>query len=260
MMNNSNYIRIGSVILVGVLLSGAAYFLFQNTTTDETAVVTEVPAVPLPPDAAFDVAMEFYTAWLAAIQSTTTDPFQTGLINSPRLSSEVRTMIQEKYTTQVAGDLDPVFCQATKPERVGAKAIFVEDTSAQIMMLIRGLDTKAAHQSVVTLKAVAGMWQITKIECVQGDVAPIREYDFERTGFLLKSVPAPYNGEYWHLVYEENDKPGHVVRLYFTTESKCIADNGIETVCDPSQFVEPTQVLMQADMLDDGARVRRITF
>ena len=39
-----------------------------------------------------------------------------------------------------------------------------------------------------------------------------------------------------------------------------VATDGAEAVCDPNQFIEPSEVLLQADMLDTGADVRRVTF
>lgn len=220
----------------------------------------EVSGVQIPPDDAFDVAIEFYNQWLAETQSTTTNPFDSGLINSTRLSNDVRTVINDKRTTKVEGDLDAVLCQATVPERVGGKEIFKSEIKAQVMILARGFETKSPYQAIVDLDAIDGNWQITKIECLQSEVAPVREYEFERTGFLLKSVVAPLNPEYWHLIYEENGKPGHAIPLFFDTESICVAVDGTEAVCDPNQFVEPAKVLLQADMLDTGADVRRVTF
>lgn len=219
-----------------------------------------VSVVEIPQEDALDAAMAFFDQWLAETQSTTTDPFTSGLINSTRLSDEVRTMIQDKQVNKVEGDLDAVLCQMTVPERVGGKEVFKADTEAQIMILARGFETKSPYQTVATLSAVDGLWQITKIECLQGEVPPEREYDFERTGFLLKSVPAPYTAGNWHLIYEENGTPGHVLPLFFDTESICVAADGAETVCDPNQFIEPSEVLLQADMLDTGADVRRVTF
>lgn len=253
-MNNKKIIIIAAAVLVvGVIL----YALFGNKNTGGGLSVTEVQA---PTEAAFDVAMEFYNQWLSDTQSTTTDPIASGLINSPVLSDELRTMIQDKRTARVDGDLEPVLCQATIPERVGGREVFALNTEAQVAVLARGFEVPSPYQALVTLTAVDGKWQISSINCTQGEVAPVREYDFERSGFLLKaSVPPPLNPEYWHLVYEEVGKPGHTLPLFFDAESICIL-GGVEAVCDPSQFMEASKVLLQADMLEAGADVRRVTF
>lgn len=254
-MNNKKIITIAAAVVAAIAVVAVVISQLNNQTDSE-----EVKDVVIPQEDAFDVTMEFYKVWLADTQSTTTDPFQSGLINSTLLSAEVRTVIQDKKVTKAEGDLDPVFCQAAVPERMGGKEIFKEDTMAQILLFARGLEIKSPYQSVVSLEAVEGKWQITKIECIQGEVAPEREYDFERTGFLLKSVLPPLNPDYWHLVYEENGKPGHALPLFFDAESICVNASGAEAVCDPNQFVEPSKVLLQADMLDNGADVRRVTF
>jgi hypothetical protein len=254
-VNNKKIILIAAAVLVLIAAIALATSLFKGNSNPG-----EVSGVQIPPDDAFDVATEFYNQWLAETQSTTTNPFDSGLINSTRLSNDVRTLINEKRASKAEGDLDAVLCQASVPERVGGKEIFKSETKAQVMILARGFETKSPYQAIVDLDAIDGNWQITKIECLQSEVAPTREYQFEHSGYLLKSVVAPLNPEYWHLVYEENGKPGHAVPLFFDAESICVAVGGTETVCDPSQFAEPAKVLLQADMLDTGADVRRVTF
>lgn len=250
-MNTKKIIIIGGAILAVIAV---AFALFKGGVTPGGVSETQIPQEDV-----LDVTMQFFDQWLADTQSTTTDPFQSGLINSTRISDEVRTMIQEKHASKVEGDMDAVLCQTSIPERLGGKEIFKSDTGAQIMVLARGFETKSPYQTIATLSAVDGQWQITKIECLQGEVPPEREYDFERTGYLLKSVPAPFTTGNWHLVYEENGTPGHVLPLFFDAESICVATDGTEAVCDSNTFVEPTKVLLQADMLDTGADVRRVT-
>jgi len=252
-VNTKKIIIIGGAVLAVIAVAVSLFNKADNNTDD-------VKETQIPQEEALDVTMEFFDQWLTDTQSTTTDPFQSGLINSTRLSDEVRAMIQEKQTNKAEGDLDAVFCQLTVPERLGGKEIFKADTEAQIMVLARGFEIKSPYQAIATLSAVDGMWKITKIECLQGEVPPEREYDFERTGYLLKSVPAPFTAGNWHLVYEENGTPGHVLPLFFDAESICVSLDGTEAVCDSSQFVEPSKVLLQADMLDTGADVRRVTF
>ena len=252
-MNTKKIIIIGGAVLA-IIAVAVSLFNKGGNSSDGVSVVE------IPQEDALDVAMEFFDQWLAETQSTTTDPFTSGLINSTRISDEVRAMIQDKQANKAEGDLDAVLCQTSVPERVGGKEVFKADTEAQIMILARGFETKSPYQTIATLSAVDGLWQITKIECLQGEVPPEREYDFERTGFLLKSVPAPYTAGNWHLIYEEDGTPGHVLPLFFDAESICVATDGAEAVCDPNQFIEPSEVLLQAYMLDTGADVRRVTF
>jgi hypothetical protein len=251
-VNTKKIIIIGGAILA---IAAVAFSLFKGGTTSYTSPDTQIPEGD-----ALDVTIDFYNEWLAASLSTTTNPFESGLINSTVLSDEVRAAILENRENRAEGDLDAVFCQAEVPERVGGKEILKLEREAQIMILARGFEERSPYQAVVTLGAVKGEWQIIKIDCLQGEVAPVREFDFERTGFLLKSVPPPLNPEYWHLVYEEAGKPGHTIPLFFDAESICIAADGTEGICDPSSFVEPAKALVQAAMLDTGADVRRVTF
>jgi hypothetical protein len=251
-VNTKKIIIIGGA---GLAIAAVLVSLFKSDTTRYNASSSEIPQ-----NEALDVTIDFYNAWLQDSLSTTTDPFESGLINSAVLSDEVRAQIRDKQQNKAEGDLDAVFCQSELPGRVGGKEILSLEKEAQIMVLARGLEERSPYQAVVTLTAVNGNWQISKIECLQGEVPPEREYDFERNGFLLKSVPAPYATGEWHLIYEENGTPGHVLPLFFGAGSVCVAADSTEAVCDPSKFVEPAKVLLQAGMLDTGADVRRVTF
>lgn len=210
---------------------------------------------------ALDTALDFYTSWLLALQSTTTNPYDAGLLNSPVLSADVRAQIEKKHTEYKDGDTDPVLCQVTVPKRVGGKDIFVTSTKSQVMMLARGMETKSPYQAIVTLDVVDNAWQITKIECSEGDVAPISEYDFDHTGNLLKqSVQAPLDASKWHLVYEENGEKGHVVPLTFTEGTLCVDVDGAEKACNMEQLSEGLMVRIQADMTEEGAVVKKLYF
>lgn len=251
-LNSKKFAIVALILLVIAIV--VLVVKFGTKTADNTTVEN-----PAPVDEPLDVVIDFYNQWLSEVQSTTTNPFDSGLINSTRLSNEVRTVINEKRSTKVEGDLDAVLCQSSVPERVGGKEIFKTDKKAQVMILARGFETKSPYQAIVDTEVVEGNWQITKIECLQSEVAPVSEFDFERQGFLLKSVVPPLNPEYWHLVYEENGILGHAIPLFFNAESICVSTDGTETVCDPTKFVETTKVLIQAAMLDTGADVKRLT-
>lgn len=251
-------LKILLLILAGILL--VLIVLWINNKNNETPIETVDTSAAVPVEDPLDTVLTFYNDWLQAEQSTTTDPIQAGLLDSQVLTPEVRANLEKALAEKSEGSLDPVLCQPIVPVRIGAKVLFALDMQAQIMVLARGGEEKSAYQAVVTLKAVEGTWRISEIACTHGDVAPEQEHDFEREGFLLKSVPPPLDSQYWHLVYEENGQLGHTIPLFFSSESICISANGSESGCDPAQFTEAAKVLLQADMTEAGAQVKRIQF
>ncbi len=198
-----------ALALVGCILAFALFYeqgKVQTDATAESAIPTEDP---------IDVTTEFFNNWLKLEQGTTTEVTLESLLTSPRLNAA----LQAKLSAAVNDTPDPVLCQTTIPERMGAKLLYAQERNAQVMMLARGLETKSPFQTIVTLAAVDGQWQMTDISCAQGEVAPEKAFDFEREGYLLKAVPPPLNPDQWHLVYEENGKQGHTVPLTVTAES-----------------------------------------
>ncbi len=253
-----NLIIFSGGILLLVLVATAWFFLKDNVGIGTSEQATQT----IPTEDAIDVTLDFYNSWLDALQSTTTDPYQLGLLGLPILSTEVRADIDKKHTERQDGDLEPVVCQLTTPKRVGGKAIYAKETEAQIMVLARGEEVKSPYMAIVTLEAVSGAWQIKDIACTQGEVGPEAEFDFEHSGFLLKqSVPAPLDSQYWHLVYEETDgQTGYTARLYFNPESICISKEGVESVCTPDTLTEATKVFVSADMTEEGGVVKKMRF
>lgn len=246
-MKKSILVGVGIVVFV---IAVAAFWFWKNNDEPKKVKVLD----PL------DVTIEFYNEWLNALQSTTTNPFTVGLIDSPILSGEVRNDIQQKNQNRIDGDTYPLICQPKVPSRMGGKTIFANETEAQIMMMARGEEEKSGHLSIATLKLVENKWQIVKVECTQGEVAPFSEFSFEKRGFLLKSVQPPLNPEFWHLVYEENGQLGYTVPLIFDGESLCTSLAGEESVCNPEQFIEASKVFVQSDMTESGAQVKRMKF
>ncbi len=240
-----------------LLIAAVILFIFRDRFIAPAAVVENPVALEDP----LDVTLDFYNQWLADTKSTTTNPFQSGLINSPFLSSEVRAQIEKANAKNKAGDVDPVLCIPDAPKRVGGKVLQSSDNKATILMLPRGQEVKTNHQAVVGLTVVDSKWQITKLDCLEGESAAEKEFAFEKTGFLVKeSIKPPYSKDSWHLVYEQETQPGYVVPLAFTAESVCIGTDGSESACDPSKLEEVTKVLIQADMTETGAIVKRMTF
>lgn len=251
MKKNTLLITLAFVALLALVLLLIKYNTSDTLLTQSVETTTDDP---------IDSALEFYNKWLDATLSTTTDPVQAGLLDQPVVSQAVRSYIEAGDITLGTITLNPVFCQNVIPDRFGAKILFATESNAQIIVLARGLEEKSPFQAIVTLEAKDSKWQMSEIKCSQGEVAPEREYDFERAGFILKSVPPPLNSDLWHLVYEENGIMGHTVPLTFTEASVCISTDGIEGLCDESTFTEATPATLQADMTESGAIVRRLQF
>lgn len=246
------------IAIAGLALLLIVFLGFNLFKADPEATTDPVSAIPT--EDPLDVTIDFYNEWLSASQSTTTNPKDAGLRDLAVLSTEVRKYLADAETTPLKNGLEPVLCQPTVPARIGAKEIYKQDLSAQIQVLARGGETKSPYQALVDLKAVEGKWQISQISCTQGETAPEREFSFEKEGYLLKSVQPPLDPQYWHLVFEENGTMGHTVPLFFDQTTVCIATNKTESICDPSTFTEPALVLVQAEMLESGAVVKKLHF
>jgi hypothetical protein len=251
-MNNQKYI-IGGLVLLAVLVG--AWFMFSPVATDSKK---EDVSSKVPTDDVIDVTLDFYESWLNAVQSTTTDPYQTGLSTDDLLDDSVRMYIADAQRNGAVLERDPVFCLSFVPDKFRAKTIFTNDTSSEVQVLGRGGAEKSPEYALVGLTAVNGMWQISSITCVSGESAPEREFAFDKEGFLLKGVPPKLNPDFWYLVFEENGKAGHVAPLAFDTSSICISPEGNESVCDPTQFINPSKAHVKGGMTEAGAVVKRI--
>lgn len=252
-MDNRIKLIIGAVCGLLVLV-GAAWLLTREKDSVEeggpdTIVIDEDP---------LDVTHDFYTAWLDAALSTTSDPFTEGVIDSETLSSDVREHIR---TASGNPDemLDPVLCyEEIVPTTFRTKTIFVLDGEAQVLMLLRDGDP-TPRQALVTLAVADAAWRITDITCKEGESGPEREFSFEKEGHLLKdAVPAPFNPEYWHIVFEENDLEGHVAPLFFDSASICVVGDGSESTCDPNMLTQAAAVRVQGEMSETGVTVKRL--
>lgn len=241
------------VLIIGLIILGAATVAWLSNSSDGLSVGSGDSAIP--ETEAMDFALTYYNDWLEAMQSTSTDPISAGLVSDSRLQADLQTYLQEyDYSTE----LDPVLCQMTTPDRVGAKTSYVLDREAQFLLLARGLEMKSSRQAVVDIVAEDGNWVISGITCTEGESAPEREFTFEREGFLLKSVPPPLDPEYWHLVFEERGIAGHTAPLFFAEDSMCVAVDGTETVCDPDTLPEAGAAIVKGQMTEAGVDVKRI--
>jgi len=244
-------IIIWGVIVVVLVAGGVWMFTKGDSSTDGGAQsTTKLDAV--------DTVEGFYGDWLTALKSpTTADPNLATLATSDMLS---KTLSEQIVKAQALGTKpDPVMCQKVVPEGISTRTIYEKDKEAQ--MLVTSRDKKVAESAIVTLTKSGDEWTIEKIECSLGEVAPVKEFSFEKQGFLLKtSVPKPFDSKNWHLVFEENGELGHVVPLFFDTKSQCIKTDGTKAVCKPAEFKEATKVMVYGQMSERGATVVKLEF
>lgn len=204
-----------------------------------------------------DIAISFYDSWLAAVKDESADPYKEGLAKNPLLGKELRQRLA-KAEPKNEGDIDPVICQTPAPEAFATRRVSESETRAEVLMTSR--DRTRPEQTLFTLARLNEGWYIVDIRCSPGEVPPEREFTFDREGNLLKSVPAPLNSEFWHLVFAEDGTPGHFAPLIFGTTSICVAANGAETACDPAQFRETSKARVQGEMTETGVQVKRLQF
>lgn len=242
-------------IIAGVIIVLVIAAIVVNTRNS----ANEDEALPELTGDSIDATQDFYSSWLNAAKEQTLETYALTLADDTRISDDVRN-----YITSAMADaeraLDPVLCQAVTPERFGVKPSYEADGKAQLLVLARGLEEPSPNLAVVDLEIIKNQWQITNIACSTGESAPEREFSFERDGFLLKSVPAPLNSDFWHIVYEDGGQMGYTAPLFLDAASMCVSNDGVETVCEESQFVEASSVQVQGEMTESGVNVKRITF
>ncbi len=201
-----------------------------------------------------DTVEGFYHQWLAAEKDPAIEPNQKTLAASPFLSKDLRDRLKEPATTT-----DPVLCQTVTPQEITIRRVFEDTKKSEV--LVTNKDKTVTNQAVVTLNSLNGGWYINDIKCSAGEIPPVREFSFEKEGFLLKaSIPKPFDPKNWHLIFTENNEAGHVAPLFFDAASKCIAQSGSESICKPETFTEATKVFVRAQMTERGAVVKRLEF
>lgn len=244
---NQRNLIIGGAVGLALIAIGLALFFMRETiwpTPQEVAVGEPV-----------DIVLDIYTPWLEAVQGVTEGPYALGLDKSPVFSKELRKRISDAEGYKV-GELDPVLCQVRVPTQITTRRVSQTETEAEVLVVSR--DKAVTEQAIVELTALNGGWYIEDIRCSPGEFAPEREFSFDIEGFLLKSVVAPLNPNYWHLVYEQDGVQGYVAPLYFSTESMCTALDGSVAVCDPSTFIEPSKAHVQGEMTETGVKVKNV--
>jgi hypothetical protein len=254
-MKYNKYIVPAVIVLILVVI--AIGFVLRDKITDNQSASQERSSLARPQKELYS----FYTQWIADSKSTTTTPYESGLLDSSFLNSEVKFQIERAHAKYKEGDIDPVLCTPFRPKNVEMNVLSNKDGKAVIVVTPRGQKVKTEHQAIVGLTIVDSKWQITKIDCSLGEAGPVKDFDFEHTGSLLKDgIQAPYNNQNWHLIYEQEAEPGHVLPLTFDEKSICINFEGAESACDTTQLKETTKVFIQAGMTDTGSVVKRLTF
>lgn len=252
-MLDRKYIFVGVALIVVVV--AALFFMRGDSASvgeNGNGSEREVEGEPL------DVASEFYNMWLTEANAEGGDVYGAHLVDNTFLSDDFKDRLKDMYNAGEIGELDPVVCQTVTPSNVRIKPVFIDETEAQMLYVprVEGSST----QALATLEVIDYQWRITDIECTNGEIAPDREYSFEKEGFLLKNVPEPLDANYWHLVFEQGGQMGHTVPLFFDGGSVCITTAGEEATCNPDQFTEASAVYVQAEMSEAGATVKRLRF
>ena len=203
--------------------------------------------------APIDIAIGFYTNWIDVKNAEDMDDAADELLETAPLADGLKETLEDNLHAEV----DPVMCRSYDEPQLRTIPVFErEDTAQYIMQATRGEFTEG--YAVVDLSGRDGQWQIENIECAYGDIAPEdREFNFDQTGGLLKNVPAPYDSNFWHLVFEDRGQIG-VVPLRFTDTTTCVTTEGEEVACDDSFLIEAMDAHVYGHMAEDGAEVVRI--
>jgi len=249
--------KIVILLTLTIVLGALIVLILSNRDAQTNDAVVYTSGDPL------DIALEVANSWRnnIATSSELMVSLESFLDNDLFTRSMAADLVARSYDLTRDPMLDVILCQAVTPPRIVGRLIVETPTEAQIMIMARGSEERSPHQSVITLSGNGeGAWVVTGVECTRGEVAPEVEFPFDNEGYLLQSVPPPYQAGDWHVVFEQGGQMGYVAPLTFTTESVCITSSGQESVCDPSSFKEPLPALVQGDMTEMGVTVLRITF
>lgn len=203
-----------------------------------------------------NVTLDFYESWLNARTTGPNEPFVQGLLGYEQVGPELKEKLKAQEGQLSDESTDPVLCQVGVPEGLRTIPVYQQEEAAQ--MLVMSTTKGQAGQAIVNMVAKNGLWQITDITCGNAESGPQGEFSFDKTGFLLKQVPAPLDSNYWHLVYEEAGVLGHAVPLFFDADSVCVNADGSTGTCDDSVLKETMPAHVQGEMSETGIEVKRI--
>lgn len=247
------------IIILVVALILVAIFIIVSILSDSKKLPEEQQVSMGRP---INVVLDFYTEWQEELKSSETNPYESGLSESPILSPELRKKIMNEKTNS-ENDLDPVLCQTTPDIDFVARVVYEKEDEVQIVITAR--DKALTGQSIVTVFKYNEGWFLNDIVCSPGEFGEEREFTFEREGSLLKgsllnSFSDSFNPDLWYLIFEENGELGHNAPLIFDSESVCSDKNGEEIVCAPDQFIEATKVSIRGQMTEGGVNVDYLMF
>ncbi|OGG62614.1 hypothetical protein A3C87_03970 [Candidatus Kaiserbacteria bacterium RIFCSPHIGHO2_02_FULL_49_34] len=200
-----------------------------------------------------DVALEFYTSWVATINAEDYKVAQAALLETAPLAESLKTKLANKNDQEA----DPVACRAFDEVQTRTQIVFErEDTAQYIMQVTKGELTEG--YAVVDLVGKEGQWQIQNIACAMGDVAPeMGEFSYEQEGTLVKdSIPAPYDNKFWHILFQADGQVG-ITPLIFNADSKCMLGDKVES-CEAGYLFEGKEVKVYGQMTELGAEVGRV--
>jgi hypothetical protein len=204
---------------------------------------------------ATDAADDFYHKWLLAMQDASAQPDLAALAQSSVLTKDLSAKISSALQSDASPD--PVLCQISAAQGISLRNVFVQSDKAEV--LVTSKDKKVLNQAVVSLTKKDDTWVISDIKCTNGDVAPEKEFSFDKEGFLLKnSIPKPYNSQNWHLVFADNGVAGNVVPLIFDAKSQCVSLDGKSAICKPELFKETAKARVWGGMTERGATVVKL--
>ena len=245
------------IIIISVVAAVVLAVVFGLSFTNKKSVsipseilVTQITSTDDP----IDVVLDFYGDWLDAVQSTSTDPYQEGLPNEPLLSPALRDKLNNPPSDQLK---DPVLCQDPLPTKIRSKRLLEKPDEMQFVIFSK--EQPLAGQAIATTRKLNDGWYIDDIYCAREFDEP-REFTFEYEGNLLKSVPPPYDPQNWHLVYAREGVNGDAVPLFFSAESMCTDQGGIEAVCNEAELTETQKVMLRGNMTDLGVEVKKLQF
>ncbi len=203
-----------------------------------------------------DVTLGFVEAWLGARAVGDNEPFTQNILDYEQVSPDLRKKLKEFDGKLGGGAEDPVLCQTAVPEGLRTLPIYKQDEAAQV--LVMSTTEGQTGQAIFTLAAKNNVWRITDITCGNAEQAPKGEFSFDRTGFLLKQVPAPLDSKYWHLVFEEAGVLGHAVPLFIDESTVCTKQDGSTGACNDDVLKETAPARVMGELGETGVVVKRI--
>lgn len=202
------------------------------------------------------ITLSFYEAWLGARAAGDNEPFTQGLLSYEQIGKDLRERLQGFEGKLKSGEEDPVLCQKDLPGGLRTLPVYQKEDAAQV--LVMSTTKGQSGQAIVTLAAKNNLWQITDITCGNAEQAPRGEFSFDKSGFLLKQVPAPLDSRYWHLVFQEEGVLGHAVPLFINESTVCVKKDGSTAACNDETLKETEPARVLGEMSESGVTVKRI--